>query len=138
MSKSPEVREPRSSRAKSRGAGTDSSHTPLDYARDERAVLTCRKALSAAVRRLADISDTPRLDAELLMAHALGLGRESLLLSRLDHPGPGPFEPLLRRHEAAEPGSSIPRRTAFWSLAMAVGPGGPMLPPTPPRPIPAA
>jgi len=26
----------RSSRAKSRGAGTDSSHTPLDYARDER------------------------------------------------------------------------------------------------------
>jgi ATP-dependent Lhr-like helicase len=30
------VEQPRSSRAKSRGAGTDSSHTPLDYARDER------------------------------------------------------------------------------------------------------
>src|SRR3546814_11691190 len=102
MSKSPEVREPRSSRAKSRGAGTDSSHTPLDYARDERAVITCRKALSAAVRRLADISDTPRLDAELLMAHALGLGRESLLLSRLANQGPAPFEPLLRRREAGE------------------------------------
>jgi NAD(P)-dependent dehydrogenase (short-subunit alcohol dehydrogenase family) len=26
----------RSSRAKSRGAGTDTSHAPLDYARDER------------------------------------------------------------------------------------------------------
>jgi hypothetical protein len=26
----------RSSQAQSRGAGTDSSHTPLDYARDER------------------------------------------------------------------------------------------------------
>jgi RHH-type transcriptional regulator, proline utilization regulon repressor / proline dehydrogenase / delta 1-pyrroline-5-carboxylate dehydrogenase len=30
------IEPPRSSRAKSRGAGTDSSHTPLDYARDER------------------------------------------------------------------------------------------------------
>src|SRR3546814_19103157 len=104
MSKSPEVREPRSSRAKSRGAGPDSSHTPLDYARDERAVITCRTALSAAVRRLADISDTPRLAPEWLMANALGLGRESLSLSRPDNPGPDTFEPLPPPRLAGAPG----------------------------------
>src|SRR3546814_14193092 len=123
MSKSPEVREPRSSRAKSRGAGTDSSHTPLDYARDERAVITCRKALSAAVRRLADIYDTPRLDAELLMAHALGIGRESLLLSRLDNQGPATFEPLLRPREAGEPVASSTGRHPFCPDDLEVGPG---------------
>lgn len=37
-------------------------------------------ALRAATRHLADVSDTPRLDAELLMAHALGLSRADMLL----------------------------------------------------------
>ncbi|WP_431871973.1 peptide chain release factor N(5)-glutamine methyltransferase [Allosphingosinicella sp.] len=85
--------------------------------------MTCRKALSAAVRRLADISDTPRLDAELLMAHALGIGRESLLLSRLDNQGPETFEPLLRRREAGEPVAYITGRRAFWTVELEVGPG---------------
>ena len=37
-------------------------------------------ALAAAARTLAAVSDTPRLDAELLLAHALGITREALLL----------------------------------------------------------
>jgi 5'-phosphate synthase pdxT subunit len=37
-----------------------------------------REALTSAAARLAGSSDTPRLDAELLMAHALGVEREAL------------------------------------------------------------
>ena len=38
------------------------------------------RALQDAVRRLPDCTDTPRLDAELLMAHALGVERQDVLL----------------------------------------------------------
>jgi release factor glutamine methyltransferase len=82
-----------------------------------------REALAAAARRLAAGSDTPRLDAELLMAQALGVGRESLLLSRLDHEAPASFEPLLRRREAGEPVAYIIERRAFWTIELEVGPG---------------
>jgi release factor glutamine methyltransferase len=47
-----------------------------------------RSALADAARRLSTVSDTTRLDAELLMAHALGCTREMLLLGRLDDPMP--------------------------------------------------
>jgi release factor glutamine methyltransferase len=39
------------------------------------------------------LSDTPRLDAELLMAHALGVARSELLLRHLDDPVPAAFSP---------------------------------------------
>ena len=41
-----------------------------------------REALSSAAARLAGSSETPRLDAELLMAHALGVERERLASER--------------------------------------------------------
>ncbi|QPQ54748.1 peptide chain release factor N(5)-glutamine methyltransferase [Allosphingosinicella flava] len=81
------------------------------------------QALTAAVQRLASISDTPRLDAELLMAHALGVSRETLLLSRLDAPIPDTFEALLARRAAGEPVAYITGRRAFWSIELEVGPG---------------
>jgi len=40
-------------------------------------------AIRAAAERLAATSETPRLDAELLMAHALGVTREAMLLAGL-------------------------------------------------------
>ena len=43
--------------------------------------MTVREALAAAASRLAEVSETPRLDAELLMAHALGVSREDMLLA---------------------------------------------------------
>ena len=39
-----------------------------------------RAALADAAARLAAVSETPRLDAELLLAHALGVERSALLL----------------------------------------------------------
>jgi release factor glutamine methyltransferase len=43
-------------------------------------------AIRSAADRLAATSETPRLDAELLMAHALGVTREAMLLGGLDRP----------------------------------------------------
>jgi release factor glutamine methyltransferase len=45
--------------------------------------MTLRDALSAAAEQLAAVSPTPRLDAELLAAHALGVDRNQLLLMHL-------------------------------------------------------
>jgi release factor glutamine methyltransferase len=81
-----------------------------------------RATLATATQRLA-VSDTPRLDAELLMAHALGIAREEMLLSRLDSEAPAVFAPLLARREAGEPVAYIIGRRAFWTIELEVGPG---------------
>ncbi len=85
--------------------------------------LTCRKVLAEAALALAQTSDTPRLDAELLMAHALGITREDLLLRHLDAPGSDAFEALLARRLAHEPIAYITGTRAFWTIDIAVGPG---------------
>jgi release factor glutamine methyltransferase len=82
-----------------------------------------REALAAAAERLAASSDTPRLDAELLMAQALGLEREALLLGGLDASAPIEFDALVRRREAGEPVAYITGRRAFWTIELEVGPG---------------
>jgi release factor glutamine methyltransferase len=82
-----------------------------------------REALSAAAARLAAVSGTPRLDAELLMAHALAVEREALLLGRLDGEAPAGFDALLARRLAHEPVAYIIGRRAFWTIELAVGPG---------------
>lgn len=82
-----------------------------------------REAIAHAAARLAGASDTPRLDAELLMAKALGIEREALLLSAMDAEVPPAFEALLRRREAGEPVAYILGRRAFWTIELEVGPG---------------
>jgi len=65
--------------------------------------VTVREALRAAEERLARAGiDTPRLDAELLLAHALGVTRTQLFAAP-DDEAPAGFEPLLARREAHEP-----------------------------------
>ncbi|HEY6917034.1 MAG TPA: HemK/PrmC family methyltransferase, partial [Allosphingosinicella sp.] len=80
-------------------------------------------ALAEAARRLAAVSDTPRLDAELLMAEALGVERGGLLLSAMDGPVPGGFPALVERRLAGEPVAYILGRRAFWTIELDVGPG---------------
>jgi release factor glutamine methyltransferase len=84
--------------------------------------MNMREALAAAAARLAQ-SQTPRLDAELLMAHALGVSREDLLLRHLDGPAPDAFGAHLARRLAYEPIAYITGRRAFWTIELAVGPG---------------
>lgn len=85
--------------------------------------MNIRGALAAGTVRLADSSDTPRLDAEVLMAHALGIEREMLLLSDLELRAPAAFEPLLARRAGGEPVAYITGRRAFWTIELEVGPG---------------
>lgn len=85
--------------------------------------LTCRQQLADAALAIAQASDTPRLDAELLMAHALGTSREDLLLRHLDDPAPAAFDALLARRRAHEPIAYITGTRAFWTIDLAVGPG---------------
>lgn len=79
--------------------------------------------LADAALALTPTSATPRLDAELLMAHALGTSREDLLLRHLDTPAPAGFDALLARRLAHEPIAYITGTRAFWTIDLAVGPG---------------
>ncbi len=81
-----------------------------------------RAALTIATGRLI-ASDTPRLDAELLMAEALGLSRGQLLLSHLEDEAPTSFEALVARREAGEPVAYILGRRDFWTIELEVGLG---------------
>jgi release factor glutamine methyltransferase len=82
-----------------------------------------RDALRAATERLSETSETPRLDAELLMAHAMDESRETILLHRLDDEAPSSFEPFVQRRFDHEPLAYITGHREFWSLDFAVGPG---------------
>ncbi|MBB6123939.1 peptide chain release factor N(5)-glutamine methyltransferase [Sphingobium subterraneum] len=78
------------------------------------------QSLRDAATRIATVSDTPRLDAELLMAHAAGITREELILHlhRMDVP-PG-FAALVERRMDAEPVSHITGTRDFWTLTLRV------------------
>lgn len=78
--------------------------------------------LRAATARLAGKSDTARLDAELLMAHALGCTRSEMLLRQADLPVPVEFAGLLARRMADEPVAYITGHQDFWDLTLAVTP----------------
>ena len=82
-----------------------------------------REALADAAARLAATSGTARLDAELLMAHALGISREALLLGRLDGDAPAGFAALVDRRLKHEPIGYISGRKPFWTIELEVGPG---------------
>nr|WP_229726675.1 peptide chain release factor N(5)-glutamine methyltransferase [Sphingomonas alpina] len=82
-----------------------------------------RAALAKAATVFAASSQTPRLDAELLMAHALGMSREKLLLNHLDAAVPEAFAALVARRLAHEPIAYITGSRAFWTIDLAVGPG---------------
>jgi release factor glutamine methyltransferase len=82
-----------------------------------------REALAEATARLVGSSETARLEAELLMAHALGVERDILLLHRLDEDAPAGFEAFVHRRLAHEPIAYITGRRAFWTIELEVGPG---------------
>ena len=79
-------------------------------------------AIRAAAARLAGVSDTARLDAELLMAHLLGVTRSELLLRHMDDPAPQGFAALVERRAAHEPVAYITGRQQFFGLELRVTP----------------
>lgn len=80
------------------------------------------RALTRATQTLSATSDTPRLDAELLMAHSLGCARSDMLLRQTDLMVPEVFAALVERRMCHEPVAYITGRQAFWDLDLSVTP----------------
>jgi release factor glutamine methyltransferase len=79
--------------------------------------VTAREALAEAERRLAAAGvETPRVDAEWLVAHGLGTSRSGIV-ARLDEEVDG-LEPLLARREAREPLAYILGEWGFRRLTL--------------------
>jgi len=81
------------------------------------------RALDDAARQLSQSSDTSRLDAELLMAEALHIDRDRLLLAPPDRVVPERFWNMVKRRSEGEPVAYITGRRAFWNIELHVGPG---------------
>lgn len=81
------------------------------------------RALARAAARLKGVSDTPRLDSEVLLAHALGIERDALLLNPPPIAEPAAFSAFLERRLAGEPVAYITGKRAFWNIELEVGPG---------------
>ncbi|AWW72999.1 protein-(glutamine-N5) methyltransferase, release factor-specific [Erythrobacter sp. KY5] len=82
--------------------------------------MTVSQALREAAQRLASTSDTARLDAELLMAHALGVNRSDMLLRHMADPRPEDFAALVERRAAREPVAHITGTQEFYGRDFAV------------------
>ena len=61
------------------------------------------RALADAARQLSNASDTARLDAELLMAEALHIDRDRLILSPPQREIPKRFWSMVKRRMKGEP-----------------------------------
>jgi release factor glutamine methyltransferase len=86
--------------------------------------------LRQAAQTLAPVTETPRLDAEILLAHALGLSRTRLLARLRDVAAPSPaFTALIERRLRYEPIAYITGAWEFFSLEFLVRP--PILVPRP-------
>ena len=83
---------------------------------------TVAAALREAAQRLSATSDTARLDAELLMAHALGVSRSDMLLRHQDAPAPTAFSPLVYRRVTREPIAYILGEQEFLGRNFRVSP----------------
>jgi release factor glutamine methyltransferase len=81
------------------------------------------RAMADAARQLSGTSDTARLDAELLMAEALHIDRDRLILSPPERAVPKRFWAMVNRRESGEPIAYITGRRAFWNIDLHVGPG---------------
>jgi release factor glutamine methyltransferase len=84
--------------------------------------VNAREALGEAERRLAAVGvDSPRVDAELLLAHVLGTTRSGVY-ANLDREVDGSLEPLLARREQREPLAYVLGEWGFRRLTLKTDP----------------
>ena len=82
--------------------------------------MTVALAIRTATESLSATSDTARLDAEVLMAHALQCSRTDLLLRHMGDPVPEVFAALIARRAGHEPVAHITGHQEFWGLPFRV------------------
>jgi release factor glutamine methyltransferase len=86
------------------------------------AVVTVAQAIRDGATRLDGIADNPRLEARLLLAHALGLTQNDLIRDPARLVDPAALDALLVRRAAREPLALIVGQREFWSMAFQVSP----------------
>lgn len=84
--------------------------------------MTVGDAIRSAAESLASTSETERLDAELLMAHALGMGRSDMLLRAMRDDVPESFAALVARRTQHEPVAHILGYQEFFGRRFKVTP----------------
>ncbi len=88
--------------------------------------MTPRKILAAATQQLQDCACAmPKLDAEVLLCHAVGQGRSWLIAhadDELDIATAHAFEKLLKQRKQRQPVAYITGEKEFWSRAFTVSP----------------
>ena len=88
-------------------------------------VVRLKQLLADASEQLQPISDSPRLDAELLLGRACGWSRARLVVEQaaeLSMQAQQAFDRLLARRRQGEPVAYILGEKEFWSLPLIVGP----------------
>ncbi|MDH3280813.1 MAG: peptide chain release factor N(5)-glutamine methyltransferase [Gammaproteobacteria bacterium] len=86
---------------------------------------TARRALDRATRELRESSDSPRLDAQVLLAHCMGCATTGLLADPDAALAPAVaqrFARLVRRRRRGEPIAYLTGEREFWSLPLRVSP----------------
>jgi release factor glutamine methyltransferase len=86
---------------------------------------TVAESLLSAARTLAKHSDSPRLDAELLLCGVTGWSRAALIVNRAEPLALAPrtaFEQLIARRAGGVPVAYLTGRREFWSLPLCVTP----------------
>ncbi|MER7278234.1 peptide chain release factor N(5)-glutamine methyltransferase [Dactylosporangium sp. NPDC000244] len=90
----------------------------------ERELPTLSQLITAATATLAQAGvASPRVDAELLAAHVLGVPRSRLLTAAVTGPQAAELERLVARRAAREPLQHLTGTAPFYGLELAVGPG---------------
>ncbi len=84
------------------------------------------EALLAAQALIEPVSDSPRLDAELLLGHLTGWNRAQIFMrlnEPLDAETKSAFDKLVARRAKQEPVAYLTGEKGFWTLTLKVGPG---------------
>ncbi|MFK8021054.1 MAG: peptide chain release factor N(5)-glutamine methyltransferase [Pseudomonadales bacterium] len=88
--------------------------------------MTIKAALDNVQKQFAEISSSPKLDAELLLAEALEVERSHLFAwpeKELDYAASKRFGVLVERRISGQPVAYLLGQQEFWSHCLSVGPG---------------